>query len=167
MQEAAENMFGMAIAVWMVQAVVFAILGFKVGASRGDAGKGLVIGAILGPLGLILTAFVFDWRPKCPQCRSGVPDEATRCPGCGCSLVVEAVEPDKPVIDQVDLECEACGEVNSTTSEQVGKKLVCEYCGELNVVPGRKKSTLKACPDCGEKISRRASACPHCGCPAC
>lgn len=37
-------------------------------------------------------------------------------------------------------------------------------------VPGAESATpelrLATCPDCGKRVSRRASQCPHCGCPA-
>jgi hypothetical protein len=30
---------------------------------------------------------------------------------------------------------------------------------------GAKRGSLRPCPDCGREVSRRASQCPHCGCP--
>jgi len=32
-------------------------------------------------------------------------------------------------------------------------------------LPAGSQPRLRACPDCGQMVSRRASQCPHCGCP--
>jgi hypothetical protein len=36
---------------------------------------------------------------------------------------------------------------------------------EVSDATAQRNASLSACPDCGEKVSKRASQCPHCGAP--
>lgn len=74
----------------------------------------------------------------------------------------------------VYFKCPECSETLFYPAQDVGRKIYCSNCASpvfipdperkpnLNAVTNRK---LRACPDCEVHVSRRATQCPHCGCP--
>lgn len=70
--------------------LAFAFVGRLIGQKRGQADAGALLGAILGPLGLIGAAFLPDKRRQCPACKGGVPDDARKCMHCGEVLPVKS-----------------------------------------------------------------------------
>lgn len=65
------------VAFWLVCGVVGGVIG-----NTKDAGvSGFLLGALLGPLG-VLAAFAVDGRPQCEKCRTRIDPKATICPQC-------------------------------------------------------------------------------------
>jgi len=80
----------------------------------------------------------------------------------------------------VHFKCTECRERLTWATADAGKKILCTNCGSPNRVPaidGNSKqvtkpkrlttsnSRLRDCPDCEMQVSKRATQCPHCGCP--
>ena len=66
--------------------LIFAFIGRLIGQTRGQAGTGAFMGALLGPVGLVGAAFLPDKRRQCPACKGHVPDDARKCMHCGDDL---------------------------------------------------------------------------------
>ena len=60
-----------------------AVVGGLIGSKHNQVGSGVVWGALLGPIGWIITLVLPDARPKCPECRGAIPEDARRCQHCG------------------------------------------------------------------------------------
>lgn len=72
--------------------------------------------------------------------------------------------------------CTSCGKTFKISDKHIGKKLKCP-CGNILQAAASKLNTLGgeppengnenliSCPDCTQKISKKAVACPACGCP--
>jgi hypothetical protein len=56
--------------------------------------------------------------------------------------------------------CPLCEEPFDISDSDIGTNVTCDHCEEVITIP-----KLQTCPDCAKKVSRRASACPECGCP--
>jgi hypothetical protein len=106
------DLFGSLFVFWIV---VGAVVGGIIGASRNNAGSGVVWGALLGPVGWILVLFL-DERAKCPACHGPLADGALRCQNCGFDLGPNKVVP-APVVASVP------------TAESDKKK--CPFCAEI------------------------------------
>lgn len=79
----------------------FAVVGYLIGAAKGNAGTGAVWGFLLGPIGWLIVAVSKDKRKKCPYCGGTLGDgRVTRCRNCGQSLVRISVA--SPVIDPIE-----------------------------------------------------------------
>jgi hypothetical protein len=76
----------------LIGMIVWGILGGLIGGLKGRAFLGTLLGAALGPIGLLLALFVKDLRERCIRCRGVVPDGATVCMHCGFSrsLITQA-----------------------------------------------------------------------------
>lgn len=66
------------ILIWLVCAV----LGAVIGSSKGEAGSGFVAGLIFGPLGLLFALASSGNRMPCPACKESINKKATICPHC-------------------------------------------------------------------------------------
>jgi hypothetical protein len=64
--------------VWLGCAVASTLIG----ARKGADGIGCLLGALLGPVGIIITACLPGDRLECPYCREPVRKGATVCPHC-------------------------------------------------------------------------------------
>jgi hypothetical protein len=63
------------------------LVGALCGKSKGQPGIGFILGALLGPIGWILSLLSGDVRPKCEACRQVVDPKATVCPHCRSAIV--------------------------------------------------------------------------------
>ena len=79
--------FGLIFIFWLIIGI---IVGGVIGSTRNNVGTGLVLGGLLGPIGWIIVLFL-DERPKCPECRGSLPDNAKRCQHCG--VEIEMTQP--------------------------------------------------------------------------
>ncbi len=70
---------GLFISFWLI---VGAVVGGLIGATRNNAGSGVLWGALLGPIGWIIVLFL-DNRRKCLECKAPLNEGATRCSHCG------------------------------------------------------------------------------------
>jgi len=68
------------VVFWLI---IGAVVGGLIGAKHNQAGSGIVWGALLGPIGWIITFALPDERPKCPECLGAIPEGARRCQHCG------------------------------------------------------------------------------------
>lgn len=98
-------------------AVVGGLVGYLCGQSRGQAGAGCLVGAVLGPLGWLLTLCSKDMRPKCRECRGVVEAGARRCRHCGEVIHV-----------MVEYPCPACGEIGMVKEAELGQEFECGVC---------------------------------------
>lgn len=74
--------------VYLLSGVCFsAVIGYLIGATKGDGATGAVWGGVLGPIGWLLVACSGDQRPKCPLCEGRLPSsKVARCKHCGGEL---------------------------------------------------------------------------------
>src|SRR5262249_43466021 len=79
--------------------------------------------------------------------RITAPDKAAgrqaKCPKCGITIMVPPLE-----------------EVAASSPAQVAASVT-----QRQQSPIDRKANLDLCPDCGKEVSKRATQCPHCGCP--
>lgn len=73
--------------------IVFGMIGGGIGASKGRAGAGIVLGILLGPLGLLIVPALKSQKEldrkntkKCPYCAERVAKAAQLCKHCGQGL---------------------------------------------------------------------------------
>lgn len=72
--------------------------GWIVGRSKEKAVEGALLGAMLGPLG-VLAAAALDGRPQCPECRGRLPGAGGRvCPHCRADLSTTGEPPPIPSV---------------------------------------------------------------------
>jgi hypothetical protein len=73
--------------VWLAWIVLGSGVGWMLGKRRGQAVAGLLLGALLGPIGW-LAVFVLPKRgPICPECLAPVDADARKCRHCGSELL--------------------------------------------------------------------------------
>lgn len=68
---------------------VLSVLGsVAIGIRINRAAEGLVLGALLGPIGLLITGVALGkrYRRRCPDCFGGIPDKAKKCRHCGSAV---------------------------------------------------------------------------------
>jgi len=80
------------IALAVIVGAMSGAAGFVVGWRDGRGLEGLLLGTILGPLGLILFAFMDGGRRECPTCFEIIDVRAKRCGHCGEAVPSEAGE---------------------------------------------------------------------------
>lgn len=99
----------MVIAIWML---FWGVIGAFICQGKGRATLGFLLGAALGPLGLLLALLVRDRRTLCPHCRSPLlaPDAAV-CARCG--RAVDAAPP--AAAGTADLQAAADARARSAT----------------------------------------------------
>lgn len=117
-----------------------------------------------------------------------------KCPHCRVPLVIGSKEPESPKatpkrIPAHSVKCPTCQSRFMVDTSLAGKTVKCRDCQEPfripdkqlhtdessaedvlpadddDVEPTQGNSRLRRCPDCGKMISKRAPACPQCGCP--
>ena len=71
--------------IWLVCAFIASAIGSR----KGEAGLGFVIGAILGPLGVIFALASRGDSVPCPHCREPVRKKASICPHCRTPLTLK------------------------------------------------------------------------------
>jgi hypothetical protein len=86
---------GTSLLILPLVAITFGVFGAVIGASKEMAGRGLVLGALLGPLGLVIIALLkprerppFLALASCPACGERVRAAARSCRSCGRELHV-------------------------------------------------------------------------------
>jgi len=70
-----------------------ALIGILIGNLRGRPGDGALWSLILGPLGWLIVLVGPDYRPKCPECRGVIEEDARRCKNCGTDLMQQRPRP--------------------------------------------------------------------------
>lgn len=131
----------------IISSVCSAFLGGFVGNRVKRARAGALLGLLFGPMGFI-AAFALKERQK-PDQRS----RANRQP------------------KTIEFLCHNCGNPMAAPDTLGGTVDRCGKCRAKIIIPERVSASLMLpakliqCDDCGEMISRKASACPKCGCP--
>jgi hypothetical protein len=112
----------------LIGAVVSGIIGGVIGEMRNNGGVGCLLGLLLGPLGWVVVA-TLDNRPKCPECKERINENALRCPHCGWdrkpSVELIAERPQK----LSDKKCPFCAEIIKREA------IKCRYCGSDIPIP--------------------------------
>lgn len=86
----------------VISNLISMFVGWYVGNLKRAGATGILLGLLLGPLGVLITAFV-DQRPQCAICKTRVNSGALACPACGRWLtwahgeVVSAYEGPRPI----------------------------------------------------------------------
>lgn len=165
----------------------WAVICNRIGAKRNNEFGATLAGVFLGPIGVVL-ALVTDKRESCPKCKMKINNGAEICPHCHSPIEWSGGKPkpqstksqramssDSDDNDEVDLarfRCPACKEFMTWPASYAGTRVDCGNCGASATVPDiyagfevTAKRKLRACPDCDAQISKRATQCPHCGCP--
>jgi predicted amidophosphoribosyltransferase len=104
------------------------------------------LGVLFGPFALAF-AFMAGPNRECPQCKSNIPESATRCPKCQADL---AASGEKFVCP----ECKHPVEIDA---------LKCPGCGGLFEAGIAAAAAVKKCPDCAEEVKADARKCRFCG----
>ena len=69
------------LCIWGAVGIVCGVIGCLLGMSK-DAGElGFILGFLLGPIGIIVSAFA-DGRTPCPHCGTKLNGRPAICPGC-------------------------------------------------------------------------------------
>jgi uncharacterized membrane protein YeaQ/YmgE (transglycosylase-associated protein family) len=66
--------------------IIGALVGALIGKAKGRTGAGAFFGAILGPIGWLITALGPNMKPKCPLCGGEIVEGAIKCKNCGSDL---------------------------------------------------------------------------------
>ncbi len=77
----------------LLSMMVSGLIGGVIGLMNSCPGSGAMFGALLGPVGWLLVACVWNYEPLCPECKSVVEEEggaALWCKSCGVALVASA-----------------------------------------------------------------------------
>jgi hypothetical protein len=138
--------------------IIFAILGFIIGKSKGRTLQGLLLGALLGIVGVIIIAVLkskketFDnsvssvpyqniyinnsqsVKVRCPKCSTLAEESSTFCPSCGSRMIVET-----KTIESVDNRY-----IERNNNYLPPTDWICKKCNEGN------SSTVISCRSCGE-----------------
>lgn len=77
------------VLVWVLCAIAAAIIGSR----KGEAGMGFILGALLGPFGVLFALLSQGNRKPCPYCKELIRKEATVCPHCQKDLSPQAPAP--------------------------------------------------------------------------
>lgn len=149
---------------WLVALIVtWGICGFLGGIVGNRVNRpvpGFLLGFGFGPLGVI-TAFALN--EVSPQERKS---RALQSPSKRAAAAASMSQ-------FVHFTCHKCGNQMAALASAAGTEDKCGRCGTVIVIPDpwipptppKPVSKLMECPDCGREVSRRAAACPHCGCP--
>lgn len=70
-----------------VAVVVWTLIGLGIGAARGRAAFGLLLGFLLGPIGWLIVLILPKEGPRCPECMEVVNAGARRCHHCYSEIV--------------------------------------------------------------------------------
>lgn len=72
----------------LIICLIFGLVGFLLGKTKGKEGVGFLLGILLGPIGWIVVLLLGGSRHKCPKCQGSLPSESvTRCMHCGAALL--------------------------------------------------------------------------------
>lgn len=109
--------------------IVFAIIGGAIGAAKGRAGAGILLGIFFGPLGILIVPALKSQKElskkdtkKCPYCAERVAKAAKLCKHCG-----QSVETFK---------CPACNvSLVKPFGAESGMRFKCQRCSREIAVP--------------------------------
>jgi DNA-directed RNA polymerase subunit RPC12/RpoP len=103
--------------VWIV---LFGALGAAIGEKKGIGGQGFAVGALLGPLGILIVLAVSGNRVRCPSCRELVDPEAWICSHC-----------QHQIGEAPNVTCSFCRKGFHVTEAALGHAIRCPHCKKL------------------------------------
>ncbi len=139
---------------WLLCAILGAVL-----LSRYDkAGTGLLLGALLGPIGVLFALVMRSNESKKEEQKQHKEQLQVFSELRTLQAKGEASEP------RLERECPYCAE------KILVKAKICKHCGKdvdlsKAETPMEDRVALTSCPECGKEVSTKATACPHCGHP--
>lgn len=120
--------------------LVGAGVGYGIGGFKERRWEGFWLGGCLGPVGWIIAALL-DYPLKCPECRGGVPEKATRCLHCGIQLELVSAPTSAKLPEQMVVHCPACDEQQQISADEQSLSRKCIKCG-VGFVPKPSKRKL-------------------------
>ncbi len=99
------GMDGEMVYIFLGAGVVCGVVGMAVGGTKGNAGAGLVLGFLFGPIGILIAVLLPATQTalprQCPYCRKGIPEgDFQRCCHCGGALIRKAFRQVNDPVDQ-------------------------------------------------------------------
>ncbi|MFN9080899.1 MAG: hypothetical protein ACK5X8_10165 [Planctomyces sp.] len=70
------------ILFWLIAALVFGVIGYRLGGQKEAAWEGFFYGLLFGPVGVVF-AGLLDRRNSCPECGERFNGRPNRCGACG------------------------------------------------------------------------------------
>jgi predicted Zn finger-like uncharacterized protein len=119
------------VAVVLVLLVVFGVVGFLIGQSKGRADEGFALGLLLGPIGILIALFLKDKRRRCPHCQEPIAPTASVCPHC-----------QRQLAEPPNATCLHCRKGFRVTEAALGHAVRCPHCGKLT--PAQKPTSTAA-----------------------
>jgi hypothetical protein len=99
--------------VWILCGVVAAFIGAK----KGVATAGFIVGFLLGPFGILIALFSKGDRRSCLYCKEWIHKDATVCPHC-----------QRAIERMFNVRCPACGERGQVRESLVTEQIECPKC---------------------------------------
>lgn len=104
----------MEIIIWVI---VGGLVGYLCGQSKGRESEGLMLGAVLGPIGWLVMLCAQDKRQRCIECGGVVVVGARKCLHCGSTIE-----------RMFQICCPACGEQGQMRESRMSEDVECPVC---------------------------------------
>jgi len=126
----------------IADAVICAFFGLMLGAPKNRGVEGFLLGFLLGPIGLVVIAVQGKvYKRRCPYCRAGIPEKASRCRHCAADLSPRFENHVQPIMAipisafpaPVHFYYIGC---KQELSAAAGQRVSCPYCHAVMQAPG-------------------------------
>jgi hypothetical protein len=120
--------------VALVSSGLCALFGLLIGSPKNRGAEGFLWGFLLGPIGLLVIAVQGKvYKRRCPYCRAGIPESASRCRHCAADLGSRSTASERPIMaipvgssaPPVSFHCVGC---KRELRAPAGQTVSCPYC---------------------------------------